>query len=99
MSTCKAPRCTDARDWTEQTRPRGRIFVFRSLREFRERLHHPLVGVALERHHQVRKIFDRLPAPFDEFGIVPAAWAFDVDLAVLAGEAERVPLLGLAAIL
>ena len=58
--------------------------------EFRERVYHSLVDVAFERHHQVREIRDRLPAPFDELWIVPAAGVFDVDLAVFAGEAQRI---------
>jgi hypothetical protein len=68
------------------------------LRELRERLHHPLVGLALERHHQFGKIFHRLPAPLDELRIVSAARTFHVDLAVLAGKAQRVPFLFLAAV-
>ena len=60
--------------------------------------HHPLVGLPLERHHQVRQFGHRHPAPGDEFRLVPAGRIGDVDFAVVAGEAQRVPFLLLAAI-
>src|SRR5580693_6796893 len=68
-------------------------------RQMRELLHHPLVDPPLEGHDQVGKILHRLPAPFDEFRDVVAAGGMQgIDLAVFAGEAERKPFLGLAAI-
>src|SRR5262245_58307397 len=70
-----------------------------SAREGREFRDDPLVGLAFERHDQVGKVFHRLPAPFDEFRLVAAARMRDVDLAVVAGEAQRKPFLRLAAVL
>src|SRR5215470_2656426 len=61
--------------------------------------HHPLIDRPLERDDQLRKVFHRLPAPADEFGLVAAATGtLDIDLAVLAGEPRREPFLPLAAI-
>src|ERR1700724_2383498 len=67
-------------------------------REVGKFLHHALVNRSLERHDQIGKIFHRLPSPADELGLVAAAGAGDVDFGVLAGEANRVPFLALAAI-
>src|ERR1044072_6458614 len=62
-------------------------------------LHHELIDRALERHDQLREVFHRLPGPADEFRLVAAAAGVgDVDLAVLAGEAQREPFLPLAAV-
>src|SRR4029079_1176784 len=61
-------------------------------------LHHALIDRPLERYDQFREIAHRLPAPVDEFGLVAAAGARDIDLAILAGEAYRVPFLPLPAI-
>src|SRR6267142_192623 len=59
----------------------------------------PLIDRPLERHDEIGKPFHRLPSPGDEFGVVgAAAGGRDVDLAVVSGEAQRVPFLGLAAI-
>src|SRR3954470_2280313 len=69
------------------------------LRERREFLHHLFVDRALERHDQVGEVPQRLPPPLHEFRLVAPGGMRDVDLAVLAGEAQRVPLLALAAIL
>ncbi len=71
----------------------------RLLHQMSERLHDILVDLALERDHEAGEIFHRLPAPLDEFGLVAAGGLEDVDLAVIAREGERVPLLRLAAIL
>src|SRR5882762_4179853 len=67
--------------------------------EFREFPHHPFIGRSLERHHEIREVRHWLPFPGDEFGIMDAASRRrNVDLAIVAGEAQRIPLLGLAAI-
>src|SRR5947209_9676339 len=63
----------------------------------RECIHHAPVHLALERNDQVRKVAHRLPAPFDEFRLVAADWMQDIDLALVAGETQRVPFLRLAA--
>src|ERR1043165_6491946 len=70
----------------------------RSHRQMRERIHHALVHRALERNHEVGKVAHRLPTPLDEFGLVPACRLEDVDLAVVPGEAQRIPFLRLAAV-
>src|ERR1700756_906215 len=67
-------------------------------RELGKFLDHALIDRALERHDQVRKIFHRLPTPIDEFGLVPAAEARDIDLGILAGKTNRVPFLPLATV-
>ena len=59
----------------------------------REGIHDALVHLALERDHQVGKIAHRLPAPFDEFGLVSARRMQNVDLALVAGEGEPLLLL------
>src|SRR5262245_24410276 len=84
--------------WMAGSKP-GHDGIESSLAEARELLHHPLIGLALERHNQVGKVFHRLPAPFDEFRIVAAARMCHVDLAVVAGEAQREPFLLLATVL
>src|SRR5882757_7946693 len=61
-------------------------------------LHHPFIDRPLERHDQLGEILHRLPAPVDELGLVAAAGARDIDLGILAGEANREPFLALAAI-
>src|SRR6516164_4747874 len=61
-------------------------------------LHHALVDGALERHDQLREILHRLPAPVDELGLVSASGACNIDLGVLASEAEREPFLPLPAV-
>src|SRR6185312_15457779 len=66
--------------------------------ELSKLLDHPLIDRALERHDQFGKVLHRLPAPLDEFRLVAAAGARDVDFGVLAGEAHREPFLALAAI-
>src|SRR3954467_11022244 len=65
----------------------------------RERIHHAFIDRSLERNDEVRKVRHRLPAPLDEFGLMPAGRLENIDLAVVAGETQRVPLLRLAAIL
>src|SRR3954453_8569604 len=61
-------------------------------------LHHTFIDRPLERNDQVREILHRLPAPADEFGLVAATGVHDVDLGILAGEADREPFLPLSAI-
>src|SRR5436190_1614177 len=58
-----------------------------------------LVDLALERDDERWKVAHRLPAPGVEFRLVAAGWMDDVDLAFVAGEAQRVPFLRLPAIL
>src|SRR5215470_18061639 len=65
--------------------------------ELREFPHHPLIDLALERNDQRRQALEPLPAPVGEFWLV-AAWAIDIDLTLVAGEAHREPLLRLSAI-
>src|SRR5215475_6366326 len=67
-------------------------------RERGEFLDHALIDRALERDDQLGKVFHRLPAPVHEFSLVTAAGARDIDLVVLAGEADGEPFLALAAI-
>src|SRR5687767_3223652 len=68
-------------------------------READEVVHHPLVDLALERDHQLGKVLHRLPAPRNEFRLVRTpARGEDVDLAVIAGEAQRIPFLRLPAV-
>src|SRR5580700_8908049 len=69
------------------------------LREAGEFAHDALVDRAFERHDEVGQPLDRLPFPGDEFGVVgAAAGGRDVDLAIITGEAQCKPLLGLAAV-
>src|SRR6266702_8563165 len=67
-------------------------------RKFAEFLHHALIDRSLERHDQPREILHRFPAPVDEFGLVAVAGGRDIDLGILAGEAQREPFLALAPI-
>src|SRR5262245_7090819 len=67
--------------------------------KLREFLRHALVHRPLERHHQLGEVGERLPAPLREFRLVAAGRVRDVDLALVAGEAQRVPSLRLSAIL
>src|SRR5437016_6160551 len=58
------------------------------------------IDVALEIDHQVREALELLPAPGGKFSLVlAAARPGDVDLRILALEAEREPLLRLPAVL
>ena len=66
---------------------------WRHSRKLQERLDHLLVSLPLERHHEIGKLFHCDPAPVDELWIVPPSRILDVDLVVLAGEAQRIPLL------
>src|SRR5262245_30655066 len=66
--------------------------------QLRELLHHPLVHRPLERHDELRDLLQSLPAPGHEFRLVAASGMRDVDLGLLASEAQREPLLGLAAV-
>src|SRR5262245_22371456 len=68
------------------------------LGEARKLLHHPLVDRTLERHHEAGEVAHRLPAPFDEFRLVAAGRMSHVDLGLVAGEAQREPLLLLPAV-
>src|SRR3954452_4349743 len=65
----------------------------------RERIHHAFIDGSLERNDEVRKVRHRLPAPLDKFRLMSAGRLEDVDLAVVAGEAQRVPFLRLSAVL
>src|SRR5262245_50432873 len=64
----------------------------------REVLHHPLIDLAFERNDQRRQLFQLLPPPGGELGLVATSRMRDVDLAVVTGEAHREPFLRLAAI-
>src|ERR1700733_3893609 len=87
------------RHWGDTVLSRSSILARASIAgELRKFLHHALIDRPLERHDQIREIFHRLPAPFDELGLVAAAGAGDIDFLVVAGEANREPLLALAAI-
>src|SRR6266436_7387409 len=66
--------------------------------EFREFPHYPFIGRSFERHHEIGKARHWLPFPGDEFGLMGASRRRNVDLDIVAGEAQRIPLLGLAAI-
>src|SRR5262249_26441185 len=65
--------------------------------ELRELLHDSLVDVAFERNDERGQLFETLPAPRGEFRLVTGR-VVDVDLAIVAGEAHRKPLLCLSAI-
>src|SRR5436309_1686504 len=69
----------------------------RSFHQMREGIHHALIHRTLECDDKVRKVAHRLPAPLDEFRLVAAARIENVDFAVVAGKAQRVPLLRLPA--
>ena len=68
------------------------------LRQMRERGDHAFVDVALERNDQVGKLAHRHPAPLGKLRFMSAGRMRHVDLALAAGEAQRVPLLLLAAV-
>src|SRR6187549_701835 len=70
-----------------------------STREVGKFLYHALVNRPFERNDQLGKVLHRLPTPAHELRLVAAAAGTrDIDLVVLAGEANRVPFLPLAAI-
>src|SRR6266478_5764065 len=74
----------------------GATLITREVGKF---LHHALVNRPFERNDQIGKILHRLPTPVDELRLVAtAAGTRHIDLVVLAGEANRVPFLPLAAI-
>src|SRR5689334_21083386 len=58
----------------------------------------PLVSLPLEWHDEVGKLAHLDPAPVDEFRLVAARRRRHIDLAVLAGKAQCIPLLLLPAI-
>src|SRR5690349_16524128 len=64
----------------------------------REGIDNALINRALERNDEVRKVAHRLPAPLDELRLMPAVGLENVDLAVIPGEAQRVPFLRLPAV-
>ena len=62
-------------------------------------MHEELAAVLALLPDERRQAVQRLPSPGDEFRLVAsAARADDVDLAVIAGEAQRVPFLRLSAV-
>src|SRR5713226_5087850 len=74
----------------------GATLITREVGKF---LHHALVNRPSERNDQIGKVLHRLPTPADELRLVAtAAGTRHIDLVVLAGEANRVPFLPLAAI-
>src|ERR1041385_2424112 len=68
-----------------------------SARKSRKFPHHRLVNLAPERHHQCGDIRKPLPAPGIEFWLLIVAPGRHGDLTLVPGEAEREPLLPLAA--
>src|SRR6478672_314898 len=81
--------------WPGNTRP----FLFYGLCEFREFAGHAVIDLLLEGHDEFWRLLQLLPSPAHEFRFVPAAARFgDVDLAVMAGKAQRIPFLRLAAV-
>src|SRR3974377_1214258 len=60
--------------------------------------HHTLISLPLERHDEAGQVAHLDPAPVDEFRVVSARGRGHVDLAVLTGETQRVPLLLLSAV-
>src|SRR3954447_22111188 len=72
----------------------ARILFARKLREF---LHYSLIDLALEGNDERGQLFQALPAPRGEFRLATSR-VFDIDLAVVAGEAHREPFLCLPAI-
>src|SRR5215218_3770132 len=58
-----------------------------------ERRDHLLVDLALERHDQLRQFGHRLPRPLIELGGMAAGRRIDLDLALVAVEAEGEPFL------
>src|SRR4051812_25433144 len=68
-------------------------------RETGKFLHHALINRPFERNDQCGQVLHRLPTPVHELRLVAtAAGTCDIDLVVLAGEANRVPFLPLAGI-
>src|SRR5580700_1349094 len=67
-------------------------------RETAEFTHHALIHRAFERHHELRDIRQRLPAPGPELGVLRTVRMRHVDLAVRAEKAHGEPLLRLTAI-
>src|SRR5262245_56791578 len=67
------------------------------LRKPGELFDHPLVDRPFERNDQRRQLVHRLPSPVHELRLVAAGRMPDVDLRILAGETQRVPLLRLPA--
>src|SRR5882672_2601349 len=65
--------------------------------EFREFLYDPLIDLPLERDDERGQLFQTLPEPRREFRFVTGR-VIDIDLAVIAGEPHREPLLCLSAI-
>src|SRR5512134_1580884 len=63
----------------------------------RELAHDALVDRPFERHNEAGQLLEPSPAPGVELGLVAGLGA-DVDLAILAGEAHREPVLALAAV-
>src|SRR5882724_6135557 len=76
-------------------RATGNLNLFAS--KLRELLHHPLIDLALEWNDERGQLSQAFPAPPRKFRLVTGR-AIDVDLAVVAGEAHREPLLSLSAI-
>src|SRR5580704_4296667 len=68
------------------------------LSEVREFADDAFVNRAFERHDKARDILHRLPAPGGKFRLLRAGGMGEVDLALVAGEAQREPFLGLAAV-
>src|SRR5271170_2405583 len=68
---------------------------FRQVPEF---AHHAVVNCALERHHELRDVLHRFPAPGAELRLHRAVGLRDVDFALRAGKAHRKPLLGLTSV-
>ena len=69
------------------------------IRQRQELAHHAVIDRALERHHEIGNVLQRLPTPGGELRAVGAAVGFlDVDFAFRAGEAKREPFLLLPAI-
>src|SRR5215469_939220 len=67
-------------------------------RQIAEGGHHLLIDLALERDDQCRQVRHRLPAPGEKLGFVTVGRMQNVDLALVTGEAYRVPFLALAAV-
>src|SRR5690606_10301860 len=71
----------------------GMTGVWSALRQVLEGRHHLLINLALEGHDQVGGLLERAPAPGVELRL---AVGFQIELCVLAGEAEGEPDLLLA---
>src|SRR5579883_639280 len=65
-------------------------------RKPRKLLRHFAIDLAPERHHQIGNAVEALPAPGVEFGGLAVALGARIDVAVIAGEAQREPFLALA---